>query len=988
MPISNIQHRNIAGNDPSIPKPTPNVRVRKYSSVSDETLNLRQQLIQVENSHEVLNRRASLNISTPCHTAISLLLLISQCRLIDSAHLEQANYPALASNRNLPSDTSAKSFNVDSSDFIIHSTVSPHEENRFVAQLDPLRFTSAQTSALPHPTQTKRSHKNTTSLGNKNLTYILNQENEKKELISVITQQLVESGQLALEQRAYFEFLLRSESANEPIIISHLSDNTENSTSRNRRALLPHLNPHTGEHIKENCAFEEEILNVKGEHEGKILLFEAQRIENPFRMLYDNTDSEPSPTIKSIADILNLGTNILTIGIKPFISNIIANAKRREYYKNNDDPICTERYRRIITAEFLTSLDVALPNHQSFPIQSTKPIIKPIELSNIRRSRERAAFYTKDPHTEIRKEILLELKEHKKAVADNIQPTFLKPTDKPNEFITHQPSSSNTPPVERTVIADESGSSWHYADPLNVEKINVIAREGKKQVKLLDNYYDLQKSISGGYEVIIQKENAIKVHKSVYMEPLSKTWHLHTHNEHPVFNNKQLAIIEEIKSSKQESAQYLRSVNKNPSYYRDGHLYSKKITNKQFPEHYIEMNGELLPVRENRHQQNEILYEVFNINKPKKKGYPIEWDGNRWIFEKKTSPHVSHELKNLVDINNKYPHQTTLSKLSLPDNQGLRHDSNGLSYIKIKGKHLALEKSKHHYYLKNENGDKIYIDYINHKFTPLSIKKYSGKLSLHPFQAIQDAQMASPAGLKFPVESPLNKAWYLENITVKNKGNINNSERVGTAIDVTFKMRYNKPKRGKYIEMPALEWNENINLKKGHTKWNFKTDMYRHKPTSKTFKPWLNRYVEAYHYAKAQDKTKFNGNVKIFDINMEPISANRIKNANTDIQKVRSIQQFLRKNGGIMEITITDRPSIANKEMLHNKERNLMFNIGFNGQSMAHFFQGAYWPTNNQKNAFITVSHNIKLAQGDVNILPPSDVSLPKKPYFLSGEIY
>ena len=32
----------------------------------------------------------------------------------------------------------------------------------------------------------------------------------------------------------------------------------------------------------------------------------------------------------------------------------------------------------------------------------------------------------------------------------------------------------------------------------------------------------------------------------------------------------------------------------------------------------------------------------------KKVGHPIEWDGNRWLFERKTSIHVSKELKKLI----------------------------------------------------------------------------------------------------------------------------------------------------------------------------------------------------------------------------------------------------------------------------------------------------------------------------------------------------
>lgn len=48
----------------------------------------------------------------------------------------------------------------------------------------------------------------------------------------------------------------------------------------------------------------------------------------------------PSPEARGAAEGLNFVADLLTIGIKPLIGKLIANAKRREYYKNQGDEIC------------------------------------------------------------------------------------------------------------------------------------------------------------------------------------------------------------------------------------------------------------------------------------------------------------------------------------------------------------------------------------------------------------------------------------------------------------------------------------------------------------------------------------------------------------------------------------------------------------------------------------------------------------------------
>ncbi|QWA11520.1 hypothetical protein GTU79_01465 [Sodalis ligni] len=234
--------------------------------------------------------------------------------------------------------------------------------------------------------------------------------------------------------------------------------------------------PRTAEHIKEHCAYEEEVLNARGENVGKLLIFQAQRAENPFRMIFDNTDGGVSPEARGVAQGLNVSADILTLGIKPLFGKLIANAKRRKYYQNEDDAICAERYRRLFIAELATSLDV---EGLAYVSRRTSLRVKPSELLNVLPVQQKAAFYTRNPSTGIRKEILLELKKGKSAINDGGRRVYLQPTQKPNEFITHHPDAVRPELLERRVIVDENNLTWRYADNFDSTGLNVHVSEGR-----------------------------------------------------------------------------------------------------------------------------------------------------------------------------------------------------------------------------------------------------------------------------------------------------------------------------------------------------------------------------------------------------------------------------------------------------------------------------------------------------------------------------
>ncbi|OFC48184.1 hypothetical protein BA188_19675 [Aeromonas hydrophila] len=812
--------------------------------------------------------------------------------------------------------------------------------------------------------------------------YIITGEQKKNELISSLVQYLVSDGQMTANEGKDVELWLRSESAGMPMVAARL-DNEEVDISRKKRALAAENDPRTAEHIKEHCAFEEEVLDAQGENQGKVLIFQAQRAENPFRMIYDNNpNGRPSPNERGVANGLNISADILTLGMKPLIGQLIANAKRHTYYKNQGDEICAERSRRLVIAEVATSLDV---DGLTFAHRGRAGKMRPSELFHALPEQDRAAFFTRNPHTGIRKEILLKLKQGHGAINDNGGNVYLKPTERKNEFVTYHPDSVNPELLKRRVVVDEKNLSWRYADSFDSSGLNVEISEGKRQIRLHGENYELQQNGVGKYEIVVNKASGIKESVPVYMEPLSRTWHLSTHNEHPIFSVKQEKIIQGIRMDKQVKLDYHYHLQtNNPSYYGTGKII--KVKSGNIEGEFIEMAGELVPVKKIVTPGHGVHYEVYDLKFPEKVGHPIEWDGNRWLFERETSVHVSKDLENLISPE-MVSERMDAGKLSAPDHQGLRYDADGNKYIKVKSEFIKLEQRKDLPFIRVNNGDKIYVSYAGNKFNPAKVNRHGGLVSSSSDEVIKDSRINSLSGLDVLETRHLNEAWSLKGVNIKNK-NFNQDNTIGSTIDVTFTMEYNKLKSKGYVEMPPLQWKESIDLKEGGSKWHFQTDMYEHNPKSMTFFPWVNRYLEAYNFAKSKDKGLFNGNVRIYKKNMEPVGMNDIKNAGTPIEKVKNIQGFLSRNGGVIEITITDVPQILKREMAESKERKLTFDIGFKDKIEVHFNQGIRLVNDGETNVFVTTSDNIKLARGDVNVQPPERVTKPREHYFSPGEVY
>ncbi|AUX73882.1 cysteine peptidase family C39 domain-containing protein [Erwinia pyrifoliae] len=508
---------------------------------------------------------------------------------------------------------------------------------------------------------------------------MINSEQKKDKLISAITEQVVSNGQLSADDANDFEFSLRSEAAGAPIYIAHLHVTPKK--SRIIREAQSAQDERIMGHIKGTCAFEEEIYNSNGESVGKTFLLYAQRAENPFRTIYDNKDGRPSPETQGLAEGLNISADIITLGLKSFIARLIANKLREKHYSDLGDKICAQRFSNLFIADMGTSLNA---DGQIFKRGSSSGKVKPHELFNALPAQSRAAFYTRNSQTGIRTEVLLELNQLKGSINDNGRVIYLKSTGIDNEFITYHPNAVNQGLLQKKVIVNND-LRWRYADTFDSTGLNVQTREGKKQINLYGDYYELNQNSVGKFEIVIKKESGIRENIPVYMEPLSRNWHLNVHNGHQVFNNEQKEIVSAIKTHKEDGFYYVPRSNNNEPYYGNGKIYHQEKVGDagHYPwGRYIEINGELVPVRNVEHKGKGILYEIYDIKNPDKKGYAVEWDGDRWLFEKPTSAHIS---KNVESFLSDYKHiqNIDVSKLSAPDHHGVRWTVDGESYIKV-----------------------------------------------------------------------------------------------------------------------------------------------------------------------------------------------------------------------------------------------------------------------------------------------------------------
>lgn len=524
----------------------------------------------------------------------------------------------------------------------------------------------------------------------------LTSEEKKKDFIASLKEYFINSGQLTSNEGEDFELDMRSASAGHPVIIFPLEQPAQNSTdatlTRKKRSLLEPPDSEIAEHIKQHCGIEEEVLDTDGKNRGKMLIFQAQRADKPFRWIYDNNpNGRPTPGERGAADALNITFMVLTAGLLPLIGSMVASAKRHKYYQQQGDEICARRYNHIMLASILTAVDAGSLEYQANAEMRPGTLTS---LARAQRPEDRAAYYTRDPHTNIRTELLMQLKNGKRTLDDDGRVVYLKPTEKDNEFVTWYPHAVDPKKLERKVIIDQQTMTWRYADIFDTTKIDVEMMEGKSHIKLYGDYYELLKNSQDKYEIILQTKDGVTEYLPVYMEPLTRKWHIATHFAQSVFSAEQEKILNQLQVEIDHEYSYVQENNNNPQYYGTGKTWhTEKIGDdtRYVYGRYIEINGKLVPVRQKVVPAHGVRYEIYDIKNPDAKAWQVEWDGNRWLFESTTSAQITPEIEKLITPDMFITH-IEVNTLSAPDSKGIRWNAEGKNYLKVDDKYIEIHE--------------------------------------------------------------------------------------------------------------------------------------------------------------------------------------------------------------------------------------------------------------------------------------------------------
>lgn len=180
--------------------------------------------------------------------------------------------------------------------------------------------------------------------------------------------------------------------------------------------------------------------------------------------------------------------------------------------------------------------------------------------------------------------------------------------------------------------------------------------------------------------------------------------------------------------------------------------------------------------------------------------------------------------------------------------------------------------------------------------------------------------------------------WRLEEIQARY--NRMDSNLCGHDLFVTLRMRYTPAFFGKFKETPALDWNEKITVIDHHKLkpeyWTVEHNQYVRNPISRTMESWARRYLDAYESVMRVGPPAGGPGTNLLDRRGRPVSPDclvpglkRVDSA----RKTDSVRTYLRRHGGILEITIHDKPEIRLTTSPIRRERVIEFTVGVVGTS-------------------------------------------------------
>jgi hypothetical protein len=547
-------------------------------------------------------------------------------------------------------------------------------------------------------------------------------EEKKNQLLDQMKDFLLSNYLLDQSQAGDLVLRWRQVTAQEPIRL--MSIDPPERPDEDEMAEAVHSDTHVLNHIAETCAFEEEIFNSKGLSEGEMYLFKAQTADNLFRFFYTNREmKKPSENEVEKYETINRWVKIFTFGLLQFGGSMLSSYWRKKYYLGKKDLICAERQNRLMTAEFQTFFSM------DKPFKSAHGRLKnsvPYELQKSITFNSHAPYFSRAKNSAIEQEILL-VASMRDPGTGATQKMLLRPREG-GVFETYVPDSVQKMPENHHVIFNKNRNMWYFEKSTATKALAVEMVEGQTLLTLHGKRYPLHPDRSSGYKIGVTKENGDLQWIPVYRDPLSKSWHLTRENHHEVFLIGHRLFFSQWEMEQIVNYQYHAIDNVNPRLYGDGKLIEVRprmdnVATTPPLYHVIEIGGHLLPVRQSQPGIFNVRYEIFNSKLPMKRGRPIEWDGERWILERYTSPHVSHALSKVIEAH-MFSRDISDIELSVPDQKGIQWNNEQHGFLKVRRRYVKIRLGE----MENTGRvgrDKIKVVYKNHKFFPASDREFS-----------------------------------------------------------------------------------------------------------------------------------------------------------------------------------------------------------------------------------------------------------------------
>ncbi len=490
------------------------------------------------------------------------------------------------------------------------------------------------------------------------------------------------------------------------------------------------------EYYKKNCVYS--IKTRSGTSIGYTLSVAGEYIRNPVKGIVENLNHYFFPghnvtenlvmATEGVNLVSDIAFGLLTGGAYPLAKYLMAKSLTVAGQAIDGDGMCI---RREFSPEALANLLIQTDSGLTTARFPDKLLRKPYALKNARTYNPSSLVVQEQLPAHVYTEIHLETDIN--GVAYRIKETAS------GRYVAYPAGRENNPDVEKDIYFDEETQRWRF-EPIGSDDrghdFNLVT--GDKYISLYGDDHKVQyDSKKECFEIIITTP-AQTTSLPVYKTKISNTWHLSTQQSVPVFKKPHIEIIEKCKVEYAVSQSYQPVDNKYQRFYEEGKIYevrdaAESISNPPALT-VIEMAEEIVPVRIVEIPDHGLAYELYDINAPEEKGYPVNFDGWRWIFEPPTSIHAAGQLERASGFK-RFALAAPGKNLSPPDVDGLQWDNGNNRYLKVDGNYIEIKEDNGDYFTLDKDSHEIQYPVLLHRHnlepqTGISIGRLSGKVDI------------------------------------------------------------------------------------------------------------------------------------------------------------------------------------------------------------------------------------------------------------------